>query len=80
MFQGTNRVGVAATLTGATAGNETFFVADVTAIGTPLFGADLAVTKTAPRPAASAQPPRSASTSLQPTKTSEMWHMTMPPT
>lgn len=48
VFQPTNRVGLAATLTGATAGNETFFVADVTAIGTPLFGADLAVTKTAP--------------------------------
>ena len=47
VFAGTNRVGLATTLSGATAGNETFFVADVTAIGTPLFGADLAITKAA---------------------------------
>jgi uncharacterized repeat protein (TIGR01451 family) len=47
VFAGTNRVGLAANLTNTTAGNETFFVADVTAIGTPLFGADMAITKTA---------------------------------
>jgi uncharacterized repeat protein (TIGR01451 family) len=48
VFAPTNRVGLSADLTNTTAGNETFFVADVTAIGTPLFGADLAITKTAP--------------------------------
>ena len=47
-FNPANLVGIAANLNGATAGNETIFVADVTAIGPPLFGADLAVSKTAP--------------------------------
>ncbi|HEY3055793.1 MAG TPA: DUF11 domain-containing protein [Thermoanaerobaculia bacterium] len=45
VFLPTNRVGLSTNLTGSTAGPETFFVADVTAIGTPLFGADLAITK-----------------------------------
>lgn len=48
VFDPANRVGLAATASNATAGNETFFVADVTAIGTPIFGADIAVTKIAP--------------------------------
>jgi len=47
VFGGTNRVGLAANLSNTTAGDETFFVADVTAIGTPLFGADLAISKAA---------------------------------
>ena len=47
VFAGTNRVGLAANLTNTTAGDETFFVADVTAIGVPLFGADMAITKAA---------------------------------
>lgn len=47
VFAGTNRIGLATTLSGATAGDETFFVADVTAIGTPITGADMAVMKAA---------------------------------
>ena len=53
VFLPTNRVGMAISLSGATAGNETVFVADVTAVGTPLFGADLSVVKNAPATAIS---------------------------
>ena len=48
VFAPTNRIGIAATLTGTTSGHETFFVAPVTGIGQQVDVADLNVTKTAP--------------------------------